>query len=187
MHRMVLDLLDLAKLDAGTADLKMTPVNVNALLNSIAEKFTPQSQRGDVKIIVDVPASLPPLIADGDRLSQVFTNLVDNALKFTPPGGTVTIKAEMKGNAAIMVSVRDTGQGIPEEDLPKIFGRFYQADPARKGGESHGVGLGLAIAHEIVAAHGGRISVHSRKGEGVAMEVVLPLTSASVTTKSQKK
>ncbi|HNA89612.1 MAG TPA: HAMP domain-containing sensor histidine kinase, partial [Anaerolineales bacterium] len=186
MHRMVLDLLDLAKLDAGTADLKMTPVNMSALLNSIAEKFTPQSQRSEVKITVNVPAGLPPLIADGDRLAQVFTNLVDNALKFTPPGGTVTIKAEVSENATMKISVRDTGQGILEEDLPKIFGRFYQADPARKGGEHHGAGLGLAIAQEIVAAHGGRISVHSRKGDGVTMEVVLPL-APDATTKIRKK
>lgn len=175
MHRMVLDLLDLAKLDAGTADLKMAPVNMSALLNSIAEKFTPQSQRAEVKIVLDVPAELPPLIADGDRLAQVFTNLVDNALKFTPPGGTVTIKAEVSGNANMKISVRDTGQGIPEEDLPKIFGRFYQADPARKGGVSHGAGLGLAIAQEIVAAHGGTIHASSRFGAGTTMEVILPL------------
>jgi signal transduction histidine kinase len=174
MHRMVLDLLDLAKLDAGTADMKMSPVNMRVLLNSIAEKFAPQSQRAGVKIETDIPSDLPPLIADGDRMAQVFTNLIDNALKFTPRGGAITLRAFTDADKMI-ASVIDTGAGIPEEDLPYIFQRFYQADPARKGGEAHSAGLGLAIVHEIVAAHGGRISVQSRKGMGTTMEVILPL------------
>lgn len=86
MHRMVLDLLDLARLDAGTADITMSPVDISALLNAIAEKFTPQSQRAGVEIKVKTVAALPAVSADGDRLAQVFTNLVDNALKFTPQG-----------------------------------------------------------------------------------------------------
>lgn len=174
MHRMVLDLLDLAKLDAGTADMKMSPVNMRVLLNAIAEKFAPQSQRAGVKIEMDIPADLPPLIADGDRMAQVFTNLTDNALKFTPQGGVITLRA-FSDTDKMTVSVTDTGAGIQEEDLPHIFQRFYQADPARKGGEAHSAGLGLAIVHEIVAAHGGRISVQSRKGAGTTMEVILPL------------
>lgn len=174
MHRMVLDLLDLAKLDAGTADMNMSPVNMRVLLNSIAEKFTPQSHRAGVKIETDIPSDLPPLIADGDRMAQVFTNLIDNALKFTPRGGAIILRAFIDADKMI-ASVIDTGAGIPEEDLPFIFQRFYQADPARKGGETHSAGLGLAIVHEIVAAHGGRISVQSRKGMGTKMEVILPL------------
>lgn len=174
MHRMVLDLLDLAKLDAGTADMKMSPVNMRALLNVIAEKFAPQSHRAGVKIETDIPSDLPPLIADGDRMAQVFTNLTDNALKFTPQGGVITLCAFIDADK-MNISVMDTGAGIPEEDLPHIFQRFYQADPARKGGEAHSAGLGLAIVHEIVAAHGGRISVQSRKGAGTTMEVILPL------------
>jgi two-component system sensor histidine kinase ResE len=174
MHRMVLDLLDLAKLDAGTADMNMSPVNMRVLLNSIAEKFTPQSQRAGVKIEIDIPSDLPSLVADGDRMAQVFTNLIDNALKFTPQGGEISLRAFVNADK-LNVSVADTGMGIAEEDLPFIFQRFYQADPARKGGEAHSAGLGLAIVHEIVAAHGGRISVQSRKEMGTTMEVILPL------------
>jgi signal transduction histidine kinase len=185
MHRMVLDLLDLAKLDAGTADLNMSPVNVRMLLSSIAEKFSPQSQRADVKIEMDVPENLPPLIADGDRMAQVFTNLTDNALKFTPSGGTISIRAFIEMDR-MCISVSDTGAGIPAEDLPHIFQRFYQADPARKGGEAHGAGLGLAIAHEIVAAHGGRISVQSHAGAGTTMEVNLPLAPPNAQTLRKK-
>ena len=175
MHRMVLDLLDLARLDAGTADLKMSPVDVKALLGAVAEKFAPQSQRAGVRIEVTAAPGLPPLIADGDRMAQVFTNLVDNALKFTPSGGVVSLSAGLDDQAWMKVVVEDTGAGIPEGEAERIFQRFYQADPARKGGETHGVGLGLAIAHEIVAAHGGRISVRSRVGHGTAMEILLPL------------
>lgn len=174
MHRMVLDLLDLARLDAGTADLKMSPVNLPALLNAIREKFTPQTQRAGVAVTVDVSASLPLLIADGDRLAQVFTNLVDNALKFTPNGGAISLSAAAM-NGEMRISVTDTGAGIPSEAQAHVFERFFQADASRKGGKAHGAGLGLAIAHEIVQAHGGRISVRSRLGEGTTFEVFLPL------------
>ncbi|MBK8617271.1 MAG: HAMP domain-containing histidine kinase [Anaerolineales bacterium] len=174
MHRMVLDLLDLARLDAGTADITMSPVNVPALLNAIREKFIPQSQKAGVVVTVDVAANLPALIADGDRLAQVFTNLVDNALKFTPEGGVVLLGASVE-NGEMHISVTDTGAGIPAESQAHIFDRFYQADPSRKGGEKHGAGLGLAIAHDIVQAHGGKINVRSRLGEGTSFDVFLPL------------
>lgn len=174
MHRMVLDLLDLARLDAGTADITMSTVNMPALLNAVAEKFTPQLQRAGINIKVDVASDFPNINADGDRLAQVFTNLVDNALKFTPHGGLISLNASLVNNE-ISVSVSDSGAGIPSEAQAHIFDRFYQADPARKGGRKHGAGLGLAIVHEIVQAHGGRIIVHSGLGEGTTFEVFLPL------------
>ncbi|MBI5962383.1 MAG: HAMP domain-containing histidine kinase [Chloroflexi bacterium] len=175
MHRMVLDLLDLARLDAGTADITMSPVNMPALLRAVAEKFAPQLQRAGVEIKVESAAALPAISADGDRLAQVFTNLVDNALKYTPRGGSISLKISVV-IGEMLVSVSDTGAGIPVEAQPHIFDRFYQADPARRGGEKHGAGLGLAIASEIVQAHGGRISVRSRLGEGTSFDVFLPLT-----------
>jgi signal transduction histidine kinase len=174
MHRMVLDLLDLAKLDAGTADITMSPVNLPALLNSIREKFTPQSQKAGVDVKVEAAANLPTLTADGDRLAQVFTNLVDNALKFTPIGGVISLSA-LVVNGEMQISVSDTGTGIPAEAQAHIFDRFYQADYSRRGGKKHGAGLGLAIAYEIVQAHGGRIGVRSRLGEGTTFDVFLPL------------
>ena len=175
MQRMVLDLLDLARLDAGTADITMSPVNMFGLLQAVAEKFAPQSQRAGVDIKVDVAANLQTITADGDRLAQVFTNLVDNALKFTPRGGLISLHVSV-ANGEMLVSVSDTGAGIPATAQAHIFDRFYQADPARKGGEKHGAGLGLAIAHEIVQAHGGRINVRSRLGEGTSFDVFLPLS-----------
>jgi signal transduction histidine kinase len=122
-----------------------------------------------------MPAQAPVISADGDRLAQVFTNLVDNALKFTPRGGEITLRVSVLKDEAL-VTVSDTGEGIRADALAHIFDRFYQADPARKGGEKHGAGLGLAIAHELVLAHGGRIGVRSRLGEGTSFDVFLPLT-----------
>ncbi len=180
MHRMVLDLLDLARLDAGTADLQMTALDMPAILNATAEKFSPQLQKSGVTIKVDISPNLPALIGDGDRLAQVFTNLVDNALKFSPCGGEITLRASL-ANGEMHASVSDAGPGIPAEALPRVFDRFYQADPARKGGEKHGAGLGLAIVRQIVQAHGGRISVRSG-GAGTTFDVFLPLSQANATT-----
>ncbi len=178
MHRMVLDLLDLAKLDTNTADITMSSVQIPALLNAVVEKFTPQSQKLGVQIKVDADLTLPKITADGDRLAQVFINLVDNALKFTPSEGAIMLHASLV-NKEILVSVTDTGVGISPEAQAHIFDRFYQDDPARKGGEKHGAGLGLAIVYEIVHAHGGRIAVRSKLGEGATFEVTLPVKNTS--------
>ena len=174
MHRMALDLLDLARLEAGTADLKMSPVDMKVLLNGVMEKFTPMAARSAVRLKLELAGGLPILMGDGDRLAQVFTNLVDNALKFTARNGRVTLSA-MQDKGEVQVSVSDTGKGIAADALPHIFDRFYQADSSRAGGEKHGAGLGLAIVQEIVAAHGGRISVRSAEGQGAAFIVHLPL------------
>ena len=174
MHRMALDLLDLARLEAGTADLKMSAVDVDALLRGIVEKFTPQATKAGVYLQINIPDNFPTLTADGDRLAQVFTNLVDNALKFTPANGQVTLAAKKVG-AEMELSVADTGIGVESEALPRLFDRFYQADSSRAGGEKHGAGLGLAIVQEIVQAHGGKIGVRSQVGHGTTFTIQLPL------------
>lgn len=192
MHRMVLDLLDLARLDAGTLDLRRAPVDLPALLRNIAEKFAPQAQAAGVSIEVDSPV-LPPVTGDGDRLAQVFTNLVDNALKNTPAGGRISLRACLTGSAAVpgavsevQVEVADTGVGIPPEALPHIFERFYQADLSRPGGEKHGTGLGLAIVKEIVGAHSGKIDVRSLLNAGSTFTVSLPLPDPDVSTLTRR-
>ena len=186
MHRMVLDLLDLARLDAGTADLSMTAVDVRVLLDSIMEKFSLQAQKGGIDLILDLPPDLPTLVADGDRLAQVFTNLVDNALRHTPPGGQVTLQVQST-QIEMEIRVEDTGSGIPPKAIPHIFERFYQADLSRARGETHGAGLGLAIVHEIVAAHSGRITVRSQEGLGTTFIVQLPLVQPAATTLLHRK
>lgn len=186
MHRMVLDLLDLARLDAGTADLKMTPVDMRVLLDGISEKFGLQAQKTEITLVVDAPADLPTLVADGDRLAQVFTNLVDNALRYTPAGGQITLQARAS-RTGMEIQVADTGAGIPADAIPHIFERFYQADLSRSGGEKHGAGLGLAIVQEIVAAHSGRITVRSQEGLGTTFTVHLPLSQPAATTLLRRK
>ena len=186
MHRMVLDLLDLARLDAGTADFKMTPVDMRMLLDSIVEKFSLQAQKNGVALVLDVPPELLVPIADGDRLAQVFTNLVDNALRHTPTGGQVTLQVQAT-QTEMEIQIADTGLGIPADAIPHIFERFYQADPSRPGGEKHGAGLGLAIVYEIIAAHSGRITVRSQEGLGTTFTVHLPLVQPTVTTLLHRK
>ena len=173
MYRLVLDLLTLARLEGGTADLQREKIDLSVLLKDIATKFAPQAQAARVELLSRIDA-LPSIIGDGDRLAQVFTNLVDNALKFTPPQGRVTIQAGRVDGAAL-VDITDTGRGIASEDQGRIFERFYQMDKSRRGGSERGVGLGLPIAREIVQAHGGKIWVESRPGEGSHFFVRLPL------------
>lgn len=174
MHRMALDLLDLARLEGGTADLNMSAVEAGVLLRGVAEKFSLRAQKANIDLRVNVPDHLPALLGDGDRLAQVFTNLVDNALKFTPANGQVVMSAKSAG-AWIQFEVADSGVGVEREALPRLFDRFYQVDPARAHSESHGAGLGLAIAQEIVQAHGGKIGVQSSVGHGTTFTIRLPL------------
>jgi len=164
MHGMVLELLDLARMDAGTLSFERSPVELGALLTSVVTKFAPQAHQAQVDLRLDIVAQngdLPALVADADRLNQVFSNLVDNALKYTPPGGLVTVSAHPV-DGWIEVEVADNGAGIPPDELERIFERFYQTDKARSGGNRRGVGLGLAIAREIVLAHGGKIRAYNR-------------------------
>ncbi len=185
MHRMALNLLDLARLDAGIADLKRAQVDVNALVNGVAERFTHQARQAGVTLTVD-SGSLPAITGDGDRLAQVLTNLVDNALKFTPAGGRILLRTLTLGDG-VEIHVQDSGAGISPEALPQIFERFYQADPSRQGGKKHGAGLGLAIVREIVAAHGGKISVRSTPGQGSVFMVRLPLVNPEASTIIRRK
>jgi two-component system, OmpR family, sensor kinase len=180
MNRMVLDLLDLARLDAGTIDLQYSDVNLVELLNGIVDKFAPQARAANVTLSMEA-TSLPVITGDGDRLAQVFNNLVDNALKFTKSGGKITISG-MQKDGGVQVDVTDTGVGIPPDALPHVFDRFFQADPSRPGGKHHGTGLGLAIAKEIVELHGGKISVQSEPGAGSNFSITLPSTTPEART-----
>ncbi|OQX65266.1 MAG: hypothetical protein B5M51_01225 [Anaerolinea sp. 4484_236] len=181
MHRMVLNLLDLARLDAGIAKMKMAQVDLSALLKNVTEKFAPQAREAGVTLLAKTD-NLPMLIGDGDRLAQVFTNLIDNALKYTPSGGDVRLYATLEGGD-VEVLIQDTGAGIPANALPHIFERFYQADKSRSSrGVEHSSGLGLAIVHEIVGAHSGKIMVRSQPGHGTAFVLRLPLAQSDATT-----
>jgi signal transduction histidine kinase len=174
MDRLVNDLLDLARMEGGTLDFQRAPVDLNLLLENLMDGFSPQAHQASVTLDSRL-GQLPLLIGDSDRLAQVFTNLVDNAIKFTPPGGAVTVQSDQIGEW-VRITVSDDGPGIPAKELPRIFERFYQLDKSRAGGQGRGVGLGLPIAHEIVLAHGGRITAHSKVDQGSVFFVELPLS-----------
>jgi signal transduction histidine kinase len=169
LERMIEDLRILAQADAGQLPLYMEQVHPQGLLDSVARYFAPQAEAAGVAIHVTPSDRLPEINADPQRLFQVLGNLVSNALRYTPPGGTITLRAWMEpaGNNLVHISVQDTGVGIAPEDLPHIFDRFWKADKARS--RSVGAGLGLAIARRIVEAHGGRIWAGSMPGQGTTV------------------
>ncbi len=173
MYRLVNDLLTLARLDAGTASLVSESVDLSDLLQRVAAKFEPAARAGQI-ILTHQIESIPVINGDGDRLVQVFNNLVDNAIKYTPANGWVHISTRVVGDQ-VEIKVADSGSGIAPEDQERIFERFYQADKSRHGGAGRGVGLGLAIARQIIQAEGGSITVSSTLGQGSAFIVRLPL------------
>jgi two-component system OmpR family sensor kinase len=179
MRRLVDDLLDLARLEAGQVTLAHQPVDMVTLLQACAARFAPQLDEADVTLEVEVPLTLPTVLGDTDRLGQVFGNLVDNALRHArgaSVGGRVVLRAEAQAGLLIC-SVTDNGPGIPAEDLNRIFERFYQVDKSRARRKG-GAGLGLAIVQEIVHAHGGRVRVESVEGLGTRFAVELPAHQA---------
>ena len=170
MSRMVEDLLDLARLDSRQGLLSLNTVDLRLLMTEVKESFQERADNKNVRIEVIAPERLPRAVGDEERLRQVLINLLDNALKFTPGSGWVTLSAYPVDDF-VRVGVRDSGVGIPEDHLPHIFERFYKADRSRQGG---GTGLGLAIVKHIVQAHGSEVAVQSREGEGSAFTFTLP-------------
>ncbi len=174
LTRLVEDLLDLAKLDAGQVVMRHMPLDLGGILTNTLQRLLPQAVQKQIKLVSQWD-NLPPLTGDGDRLAQVFTNLLDNAIRHTPVGGQVVMAVKVikvGGRSFVEVSVIDTGAGIPPEDLGRIFERFYQVDKSRQRGQ--GTGLGLAISKEIVEAHGGQLLVESEVGRGSKFMVRLP-------------
>jgi two-component system OmpR family sensor kinase len=173
LKRLVEDLLDLARIDAGQVVFDRRPIDLVALLNAVIERLSVRAIEHEVRIENRIPV-FPTLIGDGDRLAQIFTNLIDNAIKNTSKGDAVTLWGEIEAGW-ISIHVDDVGPGIPADELSRIFERFYQVDKARAGGMDRGVGLGLAISREIVRAHGGRIVAQSIVGQGSRFTVQLPI------------
>lgn len=173
LTQMVQELLELSRIESGQVPFEIAPVPVADVVHPPVERLRPQVERAELQLDIDLPSDLPRILADAERVQQVVTNLVHNAIKFTPPGGGVEVLATA-GEDEVIISVRDTGVGIPADDLPRIFERFYKADRARSGG---GTGLGLAIAKHIVLAHGGRIWAESTETRGSTFHVALPIAS----------
>ncbi len=193
MVRLVRDLLDLARLEAGQVQMARVPVDMARLLQATADKFRPQASAAEITLQVTAPQTLPQIVGDAERLELALGNLLDNALKYTLRGGYVNLSGmvvaadKLAGVLAtgvdipaiasdgrwLVISVTDTGVGIPPEDLAHIFERFYRGDKARA--DKEGVGLGLSIAREIFQAHGGEIVVNSQVGKGSCFSILLPV------------
>jgi PAS domain S-box-containing protein len=178
LMKLVDDLTDLSRLESRAVAMEPAPLCVDELIEEAVGRMRPQADRHGVTLLTTV-ATGATVMADRDRVLQVLTNLLDNAIKFTPDGGTVRVAARLDGHDAV-ISVVDSGRGIPEEDLPRVFDRFYRVERSRSrlslrgGEETGGTGLGLAIARQIVDAHGGRISARSRPGAGSTFTFTLP-------------
>lgn len=172
MSRLVTELLDLALMESGSIKIKPKRVNLQEYSRRIARKFQFLADEKGLTIKTAFPNT--PLYAaiDEDRMEQVFTNLVENAIRHTPSGGKITLELEQT-DEGVVFKVGDTGSGIPDQDLPFIFERFYKADRARTR-KNAGTGLGLPIAKHIVEEHGGMISVESREGKGTVFSIRLP-------------
>ena len=174
MNRLVQDLLDVAKLEAGRVAISARPVVVAPLVREAYEMLAPLAAEKEVKLETLVADGLQPIVADEGRVLQVLSNLVGNAVKFTPAGGRIVIRAE-DAPGGVRFSISDTGQGMSPEQLSQIFGRFWQANPA----DRRGIGLGLSIAKGIVEAHGGRIWVESQPGAGTTFYFTLSASLSS--------
>jgi two-component system phosphate regulon sensor histidine kinase PhoR len=194
LNLIITDLLLLAKIESGQVPIKQEPVALAGLIDrsiGLLKRLIDQKQH---RVLVKIPATLPPLLGDEERLGQVFSNLLDNAIKYTPEQGTITIRAELSkaevgvGGAPpagppptmVEVIVEDTGMGIPPQDLPRIFERFYRVDKARSR-ELGGTGLGLSIVKHLVEGHGGTVWAESQ-GKGSRFVIRLPLAKPAVTS-----
>ncbi len=175
MTQMVNELSELSRIETGKWKLNLAETNANTLIDDCVSRIKPQADRKQIVLHVDVDPAMPPVLAERDRIAQVLLNLLHNAIKFTPEGGTVTVSA-VSEDKSVVFRVTDTGIGISPEDLPHVFERFYKADKARS---TQGSGLGLAIAKHIVQAHGGEIWVESEPDQGSTFRFTVPTYPSS--------
>ncbi|HZJ71170.1 MAG TPA: ATP-binding protein, partial [Planctomycetota bacterium] len=183
LGRLLDDLTDLSNVELGRVSLRVAPLGLSEVVDSVLAIIRPKAAAGRVELEARLTPGLAPVVADRDRLAQILINVVDNAVKYTPPGGRVVVTAEPAHDGLIEVAVADTGVGIPAADLPRITERFYRVDKARSR-ELGGTGLGLAIVKHLVIAHGGDLRIDSPPGEGTTVAFTLPSAApaaASVT------
>ena len=177
LTRLVNDLHELAQAEGNTLTLNKSQIDVPNFLQDIAAGFRPMSEEKGIALRVELLGKLPTLYADKDRLQQSLNNLISNAIRYTPDGGQITIRAGESESKQLVMSVIDSGEGIDEDHLPHVFDRFYRTDPSRQRHEDRGgTGLGLAIVKAIAENHGGQVNVSSSgKDQGSAFTIALPL------------
>lgn len=182
LERIVSDMLSVAEIEAGSLSIRPGDVRTDALFAELAGDYTAQANEKSLELVFDLPPKLPAIRGDRDRLGQALHNLVGNALKYTPPGGKVTVRVEMPEAGGLVVRVIDTGIGIDPDECERIFDRFYRAND-RRIAHVTGSGLGLALAREIARLHGGDITVESKLDQGSEFVLTLP---ASEETRTQR-
>ncbi|CAG0932018.1 two-component system, OmpR family, sensor histidine kinase ResE [Thermoflexales bacterium] len=170
--RLVNDLLVLSRADSAALNLSRKPTDIGDLVRALADRLTEHARVLDLTIQVEIDPDVPPAWADADRIEQVLRNLLDNALKYSRPQGTITLRVAITEDDEVLVEVQDEGIGIPASELPRLGQRFYRADKARARG---GHGLGLAIAQSLIQAHGGELWLESEEGVGTTAGFTLPI------------
>jgi len=173
LSQMAVELGELSRIESGEAAFDMKPLPIGDVLHHARDRMRPLADRAGLELSLNIPPDMSPILADRERIEQVLISLLHNAIKFTPPGGKVSLSAEVHEDK-IAISVTDTGIGISPDDLPRIFERFYKADKSRAGG---GTGLGLSIAKHIVQSHGGDIWAESEEGKGSTFTFTLPIAA----------
>jgi two-component system phosphate regulon sensor histidine kinase PhoR len=171
-------LLDLSRLESGTVKLLREPMNISAVITQVSTALKPLAEKKNIQLNANVCENLPQFIGDESKILSAITNLVNNAVKFTPAGGQVSVSATTSGQDELVIRFSDSGIGIPKEALPKIFDRFYRVH--HPGKQIPGTGLGLAIVKKIVTMHGGRIEVESEPNRGTTFTIFLPLAPAPI-------
>ena len=171
LTQIVAELTEFSRIETGKAELSLEPVNLNLLIEEVIIQLSHQVERQQLSVDKKLAADLRSVQADKERVRQVVVNLIHNAIKFTSPGGKITVATQTHGGS-VTVDISDTGIGIAKNDLPHVFERFYKVDRARSGG---GTGMGLAIAKHVVEAHGGKIRVQSEEGKGSTFSFSLSL------------
>jgi two-component system phosphate regulon sensor histidine kinase PhoR len=171
LTQIVAELTELSRIETGQAELRLEPVNLNLLIEEVTTQLSTQAERQQLIVERKLAVDTRPVQADKERIRQTIINLVHNAIKFTDPGGKITIATQARDDSVI-VDISDTGVGISKNDLPHVFERFYKGDRARSGG---GTGMGLAIAKHVIEAHGGSIWVQSEEGIGSNFSFSLPV------------
>lgn len=183
MHRLISDLLDVASIEAGRLSLHPRPIDPLIGILHAVTMLEPLAAKRTIALTAELPEHLPPVLADPDRLVQVLANLLGNAIKFSQPGSSVTVRAEAEPTA-VRIVVADSGPGIPGDQLPHVFDRFWHA---LRDSSVRGTGLGLAIAKGIVEAHGGRIGVESEVGKGSTFWFTLPVAGAGAASPRESR
>ncbi|HKV58836.1 MAG TPA: HAMP domain-containing sensor histidine kinase, partial [Ktedonobacteraceae bacterium] len=181
LRRLVSDMQNMTALETGRMQLDLAPLNMRVLVDEVLEVIGPECEQAGITLRNEITPAMPLVLADSDRITQVLLNLLDNARRYTPAGGSISVDASLEADARgakwLDVSVQDTGSGIDAADLPSIFDRFFRIDRARSGTHD-GSGLGLSIVKAIITGHGGSIKAESTPGEGTRISFTLPVAES---------